>query len=68
MDSLSIIASVAGLITLTQSVTKYSTAVKGAPAEIKRLIGELESLSTILAEIKVALEEKDKNGEVRARL
>jgi hypothetical protein len=33
-------------------------AVKGAHGEIKSLIRELESLSTILAEIKVALRRK----------
>lgn len=68
MDALSVIASVAGLISLALQVsgalTQYSMAVKGAPTEMRDLIRELESLSTILGEIKAAFEKKDKEGEV----
>ncbi|KAF8849434.1 hypothetical protein BDZ45DRAFT_752800 [Acephala macrosclerotiorum] len=63
MDPLSISASVAGLITITQAVaqglTTYIIAVKGAPTEMQSLIEELKSLNAILNEIQRAFENKE---------
>lgn len=58
-DPLSIAASVAGLLSLAQAViiglNNYVMTAKEAPAEIRALVGELESLSTVLHEIETTL-------------
>ncbi|CZR55532.1 uncharacterized protein PAC_05420 [Phialocephala subalpina] len=63
MDPLSIVAIVAGLITITQAVaqglTTYIMAVKGAPTEMQILVEELKSLNDILGEIQRAFENKE---------